>query len=69
MPKQPELSKAKAGDLLHYRLQIGTFTCNTTRRIIRVIKDGKSFIVEGKNNPTVNAKDVLGILTTISLTQ
>lgn len=60
IPQQP-----KAGDLIQYRLKIGTFCCNTTRKVVEVIGKGKRLIVEGKGNPTIEARDVIAILRTI----
>jgi len=67
MPIKTE--NAKPGDVLRYRLHIGTFYFNATRKIVRVLDPGKRFIVEGKNEPIVEAKNILSVLTTLPVTQ
>lgn len=61
-PSQPQI-----GNLISCRLQHGTFSYTTTRRVIQILRNGKRFMLEGKDAPIVEAKNILAVLTTISI--
>lgn len=60
MPTKTE--NAVPGDLLRYRIHIGTFHLNATRKIVRILDPGQRFILEGRDEPIVEAKHILSVL-------
>lgn len=68
MPPENRL-QPQIGSLVRCRVSAGTFSYTTTRHVIQIKDNGKSFVLEGaRSNPIVQANDILAVLTTFSLT-
>jgi hypothetical protein len=52
----------QVGSLVQCRLTTGTFTYTATRKIARVLSQGRRFVLEGSGNPIVERKSIVTIL-------
>jgi len=61
----PTTKEPLPGNLLCYRIHFGTFSINATRRLVKILEPNKRFVVEGQDEPIVEAANILSVLTTI----
>ncbi len=57
----------KVGSLIRCRVKNGTFSYTTTRKVIQIQGNGRRLKLEGKDSPIIGMKDVLTVLTTVSV--
>lgn len=60
MPTQKKTQPA-VGSLVQCRVTTGTFTYTCTRKILKVLANGKRFVLDGKGTPTVERKNIAAI--------
>ena len=57
----------KVGSLIRCRVKSGTYSYTTTRKVIQIQGNGKRLKLEGKESLMIGIKDVLTVLTTVSV--